>query len=200
MFKKFLIAIFMLLAFSTLIQAGQINTSLEDHIYISNRFMDFKSFAYIVAERQRWSLIISNDCSVPHKEVVGDTIREILDNFCRDSEIGWRLVDKCLYIANNRELNTFFAQVETLEKALPDGNKDATYSGYFKGIDLSMLCLFLSSISGTQITVANGFDSSIMMRVIDMNWKRVLISIVHLNRYKLSISDFSVLISPENNR
>lgn len=196
--KIFSLALLLLFLWGTKLEAGEIHRSINDKIKVSNRYMDLKSFAYHVAETQHWSLIVSNDVSVPQKEVVGDSIKEILDNFCRNSEFNWRFVQNCLYIANERELSTFFKQLPILETYLPDGkNKNAIYSGYFKSMDLSMLCLFLGSVSGTQIRVANGFDASIMMRVSEMPWKHVLLAVVHLNRYKITLSDFSVLISHE---
>lgn len=197
MIRKLILSLIMVMLVALPSSAARLHSSLDDRISIKNRFMDFKSFAYLVAEQQRWSLIISNDVSTPNKEVKGETIKDILDNFCRESEIGWRFVDNCLYVANERELKTFFSQLKQLEATFPDGIKGATYSGYFKNIDLSTLCLFLSSVSGTQIRVANGFDAGIMMRVIEMNWKRVLLAIVHLNRYHVYVTDYSVLISPE---
>lgn len=171
--------------------------SINDPIKVKDKYFDLKSFAFLVAEKQGWSLIISNDVSVPKKDVEGNTIKEILDNFCKNSEFGWKFVNGCLYIANKRELTSFFIQLPMLEMTLPDGNKEAKYSGSFKSMDFSMLCLFLSNISGTQINVANGFDASIMMRVKSMPWKHVLLAIVHLNRYRINVSDYSMLISPE---
>ena len=199
MVKKILLLLSLVLSFSANLKASEVIGSVDDHIDVKDRYMDLKSFAYNVAEKKKWSLIISNDVSVPQREAVGDTIKEVLDNFCRNSEFNWRFVEGCLYIANKRELTTFFKQLPMLELQLPGNtNKNAIYSGYFKNIDFSMLCLFLSSVSGTQIRVANGFEASIMMRVSEMPWKHVLLAVVHLNRYKLNISDFSVLISPEN--
>ncbi len=200
MLRKLLFVVFVILVFSAAnLNAGEIYRSINDRINLKQRYMDLKSFAYLVTEKQRWNLIISCDVSVPQKELVGSTIKEILDNYCKNSEFGWRFVGGCLYIANERELKTFFQQLPILETHLPDYNHtNAVYSGYFKSIDLSMLCMFLSSLSGTQIRVANGFEPSIMMRVSEMSWKKVLLAIVHLNRFKLTISDYSVLISPEN--
>lgn len=195
--RKLLLSLILVVVVSSQLDAGIINRSVNDKIHLSQRYMDLKSFAYIVTDKQRWDLIISSDISVPEKEIVGNTIKEILDNFCKNSEFGWRLLDNCLYIANKRELQTFFKQLPILETRLPDGiNKNAVYSGYFESVDLSLLCLFLSSVSGTEIRVANGFEPSVMMRVNEMPWKKVLLAIVHFNRYKLTISDFSVLISP----
>ena len=199
MLRRFIICLAILMILPADLFAGEIFRSVNDSIKVNNRFMDLKTFAYHVTEKQRWSLIISNDVSVPEKEVKGNTIKEILDNFCLGSEFGWRFVKDCLYIANERELSTFFKQLPVLEMRLPSGNKEATYSGYFKNIDLSMLCLFLSSVSGTQISVTSGFDANIMMRVDGMPWKQVLLAVVYLNRYKLIISDFSIIISPERN-
>lgn len=179
------------------VNAGEVYRSLNDKIRVRNRFMDLKTFAYFAAETQRWSLIISNDASVPQKEAKGETIKEILDNYCNQTEFGWRFVNDCLYIANERELSSFFKQFPVLEMQLPDGIKNATYSGYFKNIELSMLCVLLSSVSNIKISVANSFDTNVMMRVNGMGWKHVLLAIVHLNRYKLNISDFSIVISPE---
>ena len=198
MLRKILLILATIVILPNVLFASDIYRSINDHIKVSDRYMDLKSFAYFVTEKQRWSLIISNDVCVPNKEVIGDTPKEILDNYCKNSEFGWRFVKDCLYIANERELSTFFSKLSILEMRLPDGNKNATYSGYFKNIDLSMLCSFLSSISGNQIRVANGLESNIMMRVNGMPWKHVLLAVVYLNRYKLDISDYSVLILPEH--
>ncbi len=198
MLRKILLILATIVILPNVLFASDIYRSINDHIKVSDRYMDLKSFAYFVTEKQRWSLIISNDVCVPNKEVIGDTPKEILDNYCKNSEFGWRFVNDCLYIANERELSTFFSKLSILEMRLPDGNKNATYSGYFKNIDLSMLCSFLSSISGNQIRVANGLESNIMMRVNGMPWKHVLLAVVYLNRYKLDISDYSVLILPEH--
>lgn len=198
MLRKVLIALAFIIILPAFLQAGEIYRSINDLVHIKDHYMDLKTFAYYVTEKQRWSLIISNDVSVPRKEIVGDTVKEILDNFCKESEFGWRFYKDCIYVANERELATFFAQLPALEKQLPDGNKLATYSGYFKSVELSMLCLFLSSISGTQIRVVNGFDTCIMMRVNEMPWKHVLLAVVYLNRYKLNVSDYSILIMPEH--
>ena len=197
MLKKILITLALIIILPASLKAGEIYRSINDVIKITDHYMDLKTFAYYATEKQRWSLIISNDVSVPRKEIVGDTIKEILDNFCKESEFGWRFYQECLYIANERELTAFFSQFHTLEKQLPDGIKSATYSGYFKSVELSMLCMFLSAVSGTQIRVVNGFDTCIMMRVNEMPWKQVLLSVVFLNRFKLDISDYSILIMPE---
>ena len=122
---------------------------------------------------------------------------ERLKNMVTDQSSYISFYKDCIYVANERELVAFFNQFPILEKRLPDGIKDATYSGYFKSVELSMLCLFLSAVSGTQIRVVNGFDSCIMMRVNEMPWKQVLLAVVFLNRYKLDISDYSILIMPE---
>ena len=197
MLRKLFITLAIFMILPVLLNAGEIYRSINDPVKIPDRYMDIKLFAYHIAEKQRWSLIISNDITVYKKEIKGDTIKEVLDNFCKDSDFSWRFVNDCLYIANERELSTFFKQLPILEMRLPDGDKEATYSGYFKNVDLSTLCLFLSSVSGTQISVVNGFDANIMMRVNEMPWKKVLLAVVYLNRYKLNISDFSMIISPE---
>lgn len=198
MFRKGLYVLFLFLAFSSCLDAGVIRRSINDKVSFSQRYMDLKSFAYLVTEKQRWGLIVSSDVSVPEKEIIGSTIREILDNYCKNSEFGWKFVDDCLYVANKRELATFFKQLPVLETSLPDGiNKNAVYSGNFESIDFSLLCLFLSSVSGAQIRVASICEPSVMMRVNKMPWKRVLLSIVHFNRYRLTISDFSIFISPD---
>ena len=198
MLRKILITLAFIIISPVLLKAGEIYRSINDVIKVPDHYMDLKTFAYFVTEKQRWSLIISNDVCVPKKEIVGDTVKEILDNFCKESEFGWRFYKECIYVANERELTTFFSQLPALEMQLPEGIKTATYSGYFKNVELSMLCLFLSSISGTQIRVVNGFDANIMMRVNEMPWKHVLLAVVYLNRYKLNISDYSILIMPEH--
>ncbi len=193
MIKKILLVFFVLMVIPSVLQSA----SMNDSIKVKDRFMDLKNFAYYVAEKNKWSLIVGNDISVPIKEVNGDTIKDILDNYCKNSEIGWHFEKNCLYIGDNKALNTYFSHLKTLEKSLPNGN-NATYSGYFRNMDFSMLCSSLSSISGTKIRLANNLDANIMMRVNGMPWKRVLLAVVMLNKYKMNVTDFSMLITPES--
>ena len=198
MLRKIILTLAFIIISPVFLKAGEIYRSINDVIKVPDHYMDLKTFSYFVTGKQRWSLIISNDVCVPKKEIVGDTVKEIMDNFCKESEFGWRFYKECIYVANERELTTFFSQLPVLEMQLPEGIKGATYSGYFKNVELSMLCLLLSSVSGTQIRVVNGFDANVMMRVNEMPWKHVLLAVVYLNRYKLNISDYSILIMPEH--
>lgn len=193
--KRIILVFFAIVLLPTLLFSADIRHSINDQAKIDDPYLDLKSFAYKIAEKQKWSLIISNDVYVLNNKVEGSTIKEILDNYCKDSEYGWHFEKNCLYIAKKAALSTYFKQLPVLEKKLPKGNP-ATYSGYFKNMDFSMLCTSLSSISGTNIHLANNLDANIMMRVNGMPWKRVLLAIVLLNKYRMSITDYSMLITP----
>ena len=196
MLKKIFLLFVTLFLFPVVANASLQSHSIDDPIKIKDPYMDLKSFAYYVAEKQKWSLIICNDAYVPVKKINGDTIKDILENYCKNSEIGWHFENNCLYIAKNNALNAYFKQLPFFETRLPDGNKSATYTGCFKNVDFSVLCNTLSSISGTKIRLTNNLDANIMMRVNGMPWKRVLLAVVLLNKYNINISDFSMIISP----
>lgn len=164
---------------------------------VGERFLDIRSFAFKIASRNGWSLIISNDVTSPQKEVRGDTIEEALSNYFTNTPFGWRFFEDCLYIANERELNKFFSQLPELEMGLPKGKSGAFFSGIFQRVELSLLCELLKAISGVEIRTASGFEGNIMMRVRNMNWQRVLLAVSFLNRFQVDKTDFSVIISPE---
>ena len=85
MLRKLFITLAIFMILPVLLNAGEIYRTINDPVKIPDRYMDIKLFAYHIAEKQRWSLIISNDVSVPKKEIVGDTVKEILDNFCKET-------------------------------------------------------------------------------------------------------------------
>ena len=163
---------------------------------VGERFLDVRSFAFKIASRHGWSLIISNDVTSPLKEVKGGTIEEALSNYFKNTPFGWRYFENCLYVANERELNKFFSMLPELEMGLPKGKSGAFFNGIFQRIELSLLCQLLKSISGVEIRTSSGLESNIMMRARNMNWQRVLLSVSFLNGFQVDKTDFSVILSP----
>ena len=173
-------------------------TGLNKFPDVGERFMDVQTFAYKIATMNNWSLIISNDVTEFTREVEGETIRMALNNYLSGTHFCWCLSDGCLYIASKKELEDFFKILPSFKKMLPDGNKNATFTGNFTFIEFSLLCDFLKSVSGVNILpVDDLLYSHVMMRVKNMNWKHLLAAIICLNRYHVNITDFSVLIGPE---
>lgn len=164
---------------------------------VGERFLDVKSFAFKIAAKNGWSLIISNDVNSPCKEVKGTTVEEAFAHYFKDTQFGWRYFEDCLYIANERELGEFFQKLPELEMGLPKGKSGAFFSGIFQQVELSLLCQLLKAISGVEIRTINGFEGNIMMRARNMGWQRVLLSVAFLNRLKIDKTDFSVILSPE---
>ena len=164
---------------------------------VGERILDVKSFAFKIAAKNGWSLIISNDVNSPCKEVKGTTVEEAFAHYFKDTPFGWRYFEDCLYIANERELKKFFQQLPELEMGLPKGKNGAFFSGIFQQVELSLLCQLLKAISGVEIRTATGFEGNIMMRARNMGWQRVLLSVAFLNRLKIDKTDFSVILSPE---
>ncbi len=164
---------------------------------VGERFLDVKSFAFKIAAKNGWSLIISNEVNSPCKEVKGTTVEEAFAHYFKDTPFGWRYFEDCLYIANERELKKFFQKLPELEMSLPKGKSGAFFSGIFQQVELSLLCQLLKAISGVEIRTASGFEGNIMMRARNMGWQRVLLSVAFLNRLKIDSTDFSVILSPE---
>ncbi len=164
---------------------------------VGERFLDVKSFAFKIAAKNGWSLIISNEVNSPCKEVKGTTVEEAFAHYFKDTPFGWRYFEDCLYIANERELKKFFQQLPELEMGLPKGKNGAFFSGIFQQVELSLLCQLLKAISGVEIRTASGFEGNIMMRARNMGWQRVLLSVAFLNRLQIDKTDFSVILSPE---
>lgn len=164
---------------------------------VGERFLDVKSFAFKIAAKNGWSLIISNEVNSPCKEVKGMTVEEAFAHYFKDTPFGWRYFEDCLYIANERELKKFFQKLPELEMGLPKGKSGAFFSGIFQQVELSLLCQLLKAISGVEIRTASGFEGNIMMRARNMGWQRVLLSVAFLNRLKIDSTDFSVILSPE---
>ncbi|NLM17292.1 MAG: hypothetical protein GX221_06205 [Candidatus Riflebacteria bacterium] len=160
-------------------------------------FIDLEDFAMSMAAEHSFSLIISKTIHLPIKKAHGATIEEVLNSFCEDTDIGWLFDENCLYLADKNKLQTFLQDLQTIAATLPDSKTTpATFTGSFKQIDLSMLCLFLSSLSGVKIIPPSDHDISLTMKVIDFNWKKLLLAVTMLNDFKLDISDFSVFIVP----
>ena len=164
---------------------------------VGERFLDVKSFAFKIAAKNGWSLIISNEVNSPCKEVKGTTVEETFAHYFKDTPFGWRYFEDCLYIANERELKKFFQKLPELEMGLPKGKSGAFFSGIFQQVELSLLCQLLKAVSGVEIRTASGFEGNIMMRARNMGWQRVLLSVAFLNRLKIDSTDFSVILSPE---
>lgn len=164
---------------------------------VGERFLDVKSFAFKIAAKNGWSLIISNEVNSPCKEVKGTTVEEAFAHYFKDTPFGWRYFEDCLYIANERELKKFFQKLPELEMGLPKGKSGAFFSGIFQQVELSLLCQLLKAVSGVEIRTASGFEGNIMMRARNMGWQRVLLSVAFLNRLKIDSTDFSVILSPE---
>ncbi len=164
---------------------------------VGERFLDVKSFAFKIAAKNGWSLIISNEVNSPCKEVKGKTVEEAFAQYFKDTPFGWRYFEDCLYIANERELEKFFQKLPELEMALPKGKTGAFFSGIFQQVELPLLCQLLKAISGVEIRSTNGFEGNIMMRARNMGWQRVLLSVAFLNRLQIEKTDFSVILSPE---
>lgn len=164
---------------------------------VGERFLDVKSFAFKIAAKNGWSLIISNEVNSACKEVKGTTVEEAFAHYFKDTPFGWRYFEDCLYIANERELKQFFQKLPELETALPKGKSKAFFSGIFQRVELSLLCQLLKAISGVEIRTVDGFEGNVMMRARNMGWQRVLLSVAFLNRLKIDKTDFSVILSPE---
>jgi hypothetical protein len=165
---------------------------------VGERFIDVQTYLFRIAGKNNWSLIVSNSVNSPLKEVRGTTVAEALDNYFRTTPFGYRLYENCLYIAGKRELDQFFTSLPELEMALPKGKaRAANFNGIFQRIELPFLCGMLRGISGVEIRPADELRVSMMMRVKNMTWQRILLAIVHLNRFRITRTDFSILIFPE---
>lgn len=190
---QFMVLLCLLLNFSAAYASSQFAGSPD----VGERFLDVRSFAYKIAGKNGWSLIISNDVTSALKEVKGVTVEEALSNYFQKTPFGWRLFENCLYIATERELGGFFKLLPELEAGLPKGKVGASVNGFFKRIELSFLCRILTAVSDVEIRTAIGFDGNIMMRARNISWQRALLAIVYLNRYHLEMTEFSVIISSE---
>ncbi len=164
---------------------------------VGERFLDVRSFLFRVTGKNGWSLIVSNDVNSPQKEVKGDTIEEALSNYFKGTPYGYRLFDDCVYVARKHDLEQFFKDLPELEMGLPKGKGRATFSGVFQRIELSFLCGMLRSISGVEIRPSEELQISLMMRAKNISWQRIILAIVHLNRFRINRTDFSLVISPE---
>lgn len=193
-FVNFVVLVCLLLVPASSFAVGEFSGSPD----VGERFLDVRSYAFKIAAKNGWSLIISNDVTSPLKEVKGGTVEEALSNYFKQTPFSWKLFENCLYIANERELNKFFSSLPELEMSLPRGKPGVFFSGIFKRVELSLLCQLLRAISGVEIRTVSGFEGNIMMRARNMGWQRVLLGVVFLNRYQLNKTDFSVIISPES--
>jgi hypothetical protein len=183
-------------ASAELVIDGNDNAALNSLPDVGGRFMDVQTFAYRVAAVNNWSLIISSSVTESTREIKGKSIREVMNNYFNDSEFAWCLNNKCLYIASKKNLSDFFEFLPILKKQLLKG-KSGAFTGNFTYIELPLLCGFLKSISGVNILpVDDLLHSNIMMRAQNMEWKHLVAAIVCLNRYRMNITDYSVLIGP----
>lgn len=164
---------------------------------VGSRFLDVQTFLFRIAGKNGWSLIVSNEVNSPQKEVKGKTIKEVLTNYFNETPYDYRLFDGCLYVAGKRELEQFLKDLPELEMSLPKGKGNARFSGVFQRIELSFLCGILRGISGVEIRPAAELRKSLSMRANSMSWQRIILAIVHLNRFRLTRTDFSLVITPE---
>ncbi len=165
---------------------------------VGDRFLDVHTFLYRVAARNGWSLIVSSEVNSPLREVLGLTVGDALKNYLETTRFRWRLYENCLYVAHESSLDLFFRNLAEIELTMPRGQAVANFNGNFSRIDFSMLCNILSSVSGVEIRSSNDLRQSVMMRASEMNWQRVLLAVVYLNRYRMDRTDFSITIFPND--
>lgn len=192
--KKILGSFVLLLAFACPLLGISDFSGMPD---VGERFLDVRSFLFRVAGKNGWSLIVSNDVTSPQKEVKGDTIEEVLTNYFKGTPYGYRLFDDCVYVARKNDLEQFLKDLPELEMGLPKGKGRATFSGVFQRIELSFLCGMLRGLSGVEIRPSEELRISLMMRAKNISWQRIILAIVHLNRFRINRTDFSLVISPE---
>ncbi len=166
-------------------------------VSFDERFLDVRTFLLRVCKKYNYSLIISKDVRSSNKEIIGSNIEEILGNYLNPMGLSWKLFENCIYVAKKKDLDFFFENLPVMEMGIPEGKKGKTFSGEFEEIDISLLCHILKSISGVDIRASENLKQAIMMRSVDMPWKRILVALIYLNRFRMIRTDFSVLIAPE---
>lgn len=164
---------------------------------VSTRFLDLRSYLFHLANRHNFSLIMSNDVVSNHIQVKGETVREVLNNYLEKTNLAYRYFDDCLFVAGKSELENFFKLLPEYEMILPLGRGDLPVSGAFRNIELSVLLQIIRAVSGVEVRAADDLRANMMMRLDKVPWKRLVLAIVFLNRYRMLRSDFSVIIAPE---
>lgn len=164
---------------------------------VSTRFLDLRSYLFHLANQHNFSLIMSNDVVSGVSQVKGETVREVLNNYLAKTNLAYRFFDNCLFVAGKTELENFFVLLPEYEMILPQGRGDLPVSGAFRNIELSVLLQIVRAISGVEVRAADGLRVNMMMRLDNVSWKRLVLAIVFLNRYRMLKSDFSVIIAPE---
>lgn len=164
---------------------------------VGERFVDVQTFLFRIAGKNGWSLIVSNEVNSSLKEVKGETVGEALKSYFSETKFGWRLFDGCLYVGDERDLDKFLADLPELEMMLPKSKNNNRFSGVFQRIELSFLCGMLRGMSGVELRTDDRLKVNMMMRSKNMSWQRIILAIVHLNRYRMHRTDFSIIISPE---
>lgn len=164
---------------------------------VGERFVDVQTFLFRIAGKNGWSLIVANEVNSPLKEVKGKTVEEALKSYFSETRFHWRLFEGCLYVADERDLDKFLTELPELEMTLPKSKNNNRFSGVFQRIELSFLCGMLRGMSGVEIRTADRLRVNIMMRAKNMTWQRIILAIVHLNRYRVHRTDFSIIISAE---
>lgn len=189
---RFLIVLAMLSAIGSIVWAD-----FSGPPDVGERFVDIQTFLFRIAGKNGWSLIVSNEVNSSVKEVHGKTVEEALKSYLSETRFRWRLFEGCLYVADERDLDKFLNELPELEMMLPKNKSLNRFSGVFQRIELSFLCGMLRGMSGVEIRTADRLRVNIMMRAKNMTWQRIILAIVHLNRYRINMTDFSIIISAE---
>lgn len=193
--KRIFFAVFLLLLIVSAVSGS--SADFSGPADVGERFLDVQTFLFRIAARNNWSLIVANDVTSSIKEVKGETVEEALKNYFSQTRFGWRLFENCLYVGDERDLERFLNDLPELEVTLPKGKYNTKFSGVFQRIELSFLCGMLRGISGVEIRTSDQLRVNVMMRTKNMSWQRIILAIVHLNRYRINSTDFSIIISPE---
>jgi len=188
---------FLLLLLFLMNSVGHASTDFSGPPDVGERILDVHTFLFRISARNGWSLIVANDVTSSVKEVKGKTVEEALNNYFSQTRFSWRLFENCLYVGDGRDLETFLNDLPVLEASLPKGKYNTKFSGVFQRIELSFLCGMLRGISGVEIRPSDQLRVNVMMRTKNMTWQRIILAIVHLNRYRINSTDFSIVISPE---
>jgi hypothetical protein len=198
--KRNLLCLFLFLTFGIVTgKCFALPATDEFHKTVSfeERFLDVRTFLLRVCKRYNLSLVISKDVRSSNKEIIGKNIEEILGNYLKPMDLDWKLFENCIYVAKKKDLDFFFENLAVMEMGIPEGKKGKTFSGEFEEIEISLLCHILKSISGLDIRPSENLKQAVMMRAVDMPWKRILVALIYLNRFRMIRTDFSVLIAPE---
>ena len=161
------------------------------------RHVDIRSFLFTIAQEYNFSLITANNINTPIREIKGDTVAQALSAYLHPAGLDYRFFDNTLYVANKYDLERFFRLLPEYELLLPTGRGNKKVNGSFRSVDLITLSAIIRAVSGIEIRPASSLRVNLMMRLDNVPWKRLVIAIVFLNRYRMTLSDFTVVISPE---